>query len=214
MIGSHNSMSYLPPKHWFWRLFTPFWRCQNKTIEEQIKAGVKLFDIRVVWDRKLDSWQFAHGLVQFGWKKGDPLSVGLEPTLTLLEAHGCLYRIVLERGSEYDEERFKSWFGFGADIWWKSHPHCISAIRKRGWKSVRSRRFDYAYKNMQLADHSFVPFHSDRPWWKQLSWKMFCTPRLWAKRHNTVQQGWEEDRDTVHLYDFATERGRCGRINR
>lgn len=205
MIGSHNSMSYLPPKHWFWRLFTPFWRCQNKTIEEQIKAGVEFFDIRVVWDRKLHCWQFAHGLVQFGWKKGDPLSVGLEPTLTLLEAHGCLYRIVLERGSEYDEERFKSWFGFGADIWWKSHPHCISAIRKRGWKSVRSRRFDYAFKNLQLADHSFVPFRSDRPWWRQLSWRMFCTPRLWAKRHNTVRNSWKKSGNTVHFYDFATE---------
>lgn len=205
MIGSHNSMTYLPPVHRFWRLFTPFWRCQNKTIEEQIKAGVKLFDIRVVWDKKLGCWQFAHGLVQFGWKKGDPLSVGLEPTLTLLETHGCLYRIVLERGSEYDEERFNSWFGFGADIWWKSHPHCISAIRKRGWKSVRSRRFDYAYKNMQLADHSFVPFRSDRPWWRQLSWRMFCTPRLWAKRHNTVRNSWKKSGNTVHFYDFATE---------
>lgn len=198
-------MTYLPPKNILMRLFTPFWRCQDKTIREQIKAGVEFFDLRVVWDSKLDSWQFAHGLVQFGWKKGDPLSVGLELTLTLLETHGCLYRIVLERGSEYDEERFKSWFGFGADIWWKSHPHCISAIRKRGWKSVRSRRFDYAYKNMQLADHSFVPFHSDRPWWKQLSWKMFCTPRLWAKRHNTVRNSWKKSGNTVHFYDFATE---------
>lgn len=205
MIGSHNSMTYLPPKHWFWRLFTPFWRCQNKSIKEQIDAGVKLFDIRVVWDRKLDSWQFAHGLVQFGWKKGDPLSVGIEPTLTLLETHGCLYRIVLERGSEYDEERFKSWFGFGADIWWKFHPHCISAIIKRGWRSIRSRKFDYAFKNLQLADHSFVPFRSDRPWWRQLSWRMFCTPRLWAKRHNTVKKKWIKSKKTVHFYDFATE---------
>lgn len=205
MIGSHNSMSYLPPKRRFWRLFTPFWRCQNKTIKEQIDAGVELFDLRVVWDKKLGCWQFAHGLVQFGWKKGDPLSVGLETTLTLLETHGCLYRIVLERGSEYDEERFKSWFGFGADIWWKSHPNCISAIRKRGWKSVRSRRFDYAFKDLQLADYSFVPFRSDRPWWRQLSWRMFCTPRLWAKRHNTVKREWKEDNDTVHFYDFATE---------
>lgn len=205
MIGSHNSMTYLPPKHRFWRLFTPFWRCQNKTIKEQIDAGVEFFDLRVVWDRKLHCWQFAHGLVRFGWKKGDGLSKSLNTILTLLEAHGCLYRIVLERGSEYDEELFKSWFGFGADIWWKSHPHCISAIRKRGWKSVRSRIFDYAFMNLLLADHSFVPFRSDRPWWRQLSWRMFCTPRLWANRHNTVQQGWKEDKNTVHFYDFATE---------
>lgn len=207
MIGSHNSMSYLPPQRWLWRLFAPFWRCQDKTIEEQIKAGVRFFDIRVVWDRKLDCWQFAHGLVRFGWKKGDPLSVGLEPVLTLLETRGCLYRIVLERGAEYDEARFRNWFGHsvGAEIWWGSHPHCISAIIKRGWKSVKGRHFDVAYKNMQLDDRSFVPFHSDKPGWRQLSWRMLCTPRLWAKRHNTVRQGWKEDNDTVHFYDFATE---------
>lgn len=205
MIGSHNSMSYLPPKRWFWRLFTPLWRCQDKTIEEQIKAGVRFFDIRVVWDRKLDCWQFAHGLVRFGWKKGDPLSVGLELVLTLLEAYGCLYRIVLERGTEFDEARFRNWFGSsnGAAIWWGSHPHCISAIIKRGWKCVRLNA--YYYDRLHLADRSFVPFHSDKPWWRQLSWRMLCTPRLWAKTHNTVQDGWKEDNDTVYYYDFATE---------
>lgn len=207
MIGSHNSMSYLPPKHWFWRLFTPFWRCQNKTIKEQIYAGVRFFDIRVVWDKKLDCWQFAHGLVRFGWAKRDSLAIGLTPILTLLEAHGCLYRIVLERGTEFEEARFRNWFVYsnGAEIWWGSHPHCTAVIIKRGWKSVRSRRFDYAFKNLHLADHSFVPFRSDRPWWRQLSWRMFCTPRLWAKRHNTVKKGWKKSRNTVHFYDFATE---------
>lgn len=205
MIGSHNSMSYLPPKHWFWRLFTPFWRCQDKTIKEQINAGVRFFDIRVVWDRKLDCWQFAHGLVQFGWKKGDPLSVGFEPTLTLLETHGCLYRIVLERGTKYEEARFRNWFVYsnGAEIWWRSHPNCIAAIIKRGWYNVRLNA-NY-YTKLHLADHSFVPFRSDKPWWRQLSWRMFCTPRLWAKRHNTVKKGWKKSRNTVHFYDFATE---------
>ena len=194
-------MSYLPPKHWFWRLFTPFWRCQNKTIEEQIKAGVEFFDLRVVWDRKLHWWQFAHGLVRFGG------TVSVEGVIALLEMHKCLYRIVLECGTEYDEVLFRYGFVHAKYIeaWWGNHPHCIAAIIKRGWRSIRSRRFDYAYKNMQLADHSFVPFHSDRPWWKQLSWKMFCTPRLWAKRHNTVRNSWKKSGNTVHFYDFATE---------
>lgn len=201
MIGSHNSMSYLPPKHWFWRLFTPFWRCQDKTIREQIKAGVKFFDIRVVWDRKLGCWQLAHGLVQFEFID-DFFTMG--DLLAYLETHGCLYRIVLERGSEYDEERFKSWFGFsnGAAVWQGSLPHCTSLIIKRGWYIVLAFVSGY---NMQLVDHSFVPFRSDKPWSRQLSWRMFCTPRLWAKRHNTVENGWKEDKNTVHFYDFATE---------
>lgn len=200
MIGSHNSMTYLPPKHRFWRLFTPFWRCQNKTIKEQIDAGVKFFDLRVVWDW-VDCWQFAHGLVRFGG------TVSVAGVIALLEMHKCLYRIVLERGTENEEARFRNWFvySYDAGIWWRSHPHCTAVIIKRGWKSVRSRRFDYAFKNLHLADHSFVPFRSDRPWWRQLSWRMFCTPRLWAKRHNTVKKGWKKGRKAVHFYDFATE---------
>ena len=198
MIGSHNSMSYLPPKHWFWRLFTPFWRCQDKTIREQIKAGVKFFDIRVVWDRKLGCWQLAHGLVRFGG------TVSVAGVIALLEMHKCLYRIVLERGTEFEEARFRNWFGgsAGADIWWGNHPHCTAAIIKRGWRKVRSSQSGY---ELQYNDHSFVPFRSDKPWSRQLSWRMFCTPRLWAKRHNTVENGWKEDKNTVHFYDFATE---------
>lgn len=199
MIGSHNSMSYLPPKHWFWRLFTPFWRCQDKTVEEQIKAGVKFFDLRVVWDRKLHCWHFAHGLVRFGG------TVSVADVIALLEMHKCLYRIVLERGTEYEEARFRNWFGgsVGANIWWGGHPNCIAAIIKRGWYNVRLNA-NY-YTKLHLADHSFVPFRSDRPWWRQLSWRMFCTPRLWAKRHNTMKKGWKKSRNTVHFYDFATE---------
>nr|DAI80203.1 MAG TPA: hypothetical protein [Bacteriophage sp.] len=203
MIGSHNSMSYLPPKHWFWRLFTPFWRCQYKTIKEQIDAGVKFFDIRVVWDKEQDCWQFAHGLVRF--VLADPAFVLTNDVLAYLEAHGCLYRIVLERGTEFEEARFRNWFGgsAGADIWWGSHPHCTAAIIKRGWYKVHISVS--GYYSLQLADHSFVPFHSDKPWYRQLSWRMLCTPRLWANRHNTVENGWKEDKNTVHFYDFATE---------
>ena len=87
--------------------------------------------------------------------------------------------------------------------WWGNHPNCIAAIIKRGWYNVRSNA-NY-YTKLHLADHSFVPFRSDKPWWRQLSWRMFCTPRLWAKRHNTVENGWKEDKNTVHFYDFATE---------
>lgn len=191
-------MSYLPPKHWFWRLFTPFWRCQNKTIKEQIDAGVRFFDIRVVWDRKLDCWQFAHGLVRFGG------TASVAGVIALLEMHKCLYRIVLERGTEYDEVLFRYGLVHAkyTEAWWGSHPHCTAAIIKRGWNTVCISQSGY---KLRIDDHSFVPFRSDKPWWRQLSWRMFCTPRLWAKRHNTVKQGWKEDKDTVHFYDFATE---------
>lgn len=59
MIASHNSWTYLPPvKRWMW-LLAPFAKCQNKTIEEQIKAGVEVLDLRL----KLynETMKVAHG---------------------------------------------------------------------------------------------------------------------------------------------------------
>ena len=57
ILGSHNSMSYLPPLRWWGWLLTPFARCQNKTIDGQLAAGAQCFDLRVSFDR--------HGMAHF-----------------------------------------------------------------------------------------------------------------------------------------------------
>lgn len=64
MIGSHNSMSYLPPKN-LWGKITRLWnKCQDKTIEEQVNNGVDYFDIRInLYD---EEWHFVHNKVDYG----------------------------------------------------------------------------------------------------------------------------------------------------
>ncbi len=47
ILGSHNSWSYLRPKHWWQRLFAFTARCQRKTIHEQYELGVRCFDLRL-----------------------------------------------------------------------------------------------------------------------------------------------------------------------
>ena len=63
IIGTHNTMSYLPPKRWWMRPLRVFARCQRKTLAEQIAAGAQVFDLRVYRDNGY--WCFAHGLVKF-----------------------------------------------------------------------------------------------------------------------------------------------------
>ena len=46
VIGSHNSLSYLPLKHWWQKPLRIFARCQSMTLQEQYDEGVRLFDIR------------------------------------------------------------------------------------------------------------------------------------------------------------------------
>lgn len=47
ILGSHNSLSYLPIKKWWQKITSPWTKCQNLTLLEQYNAGVRLFDIRV-----------------------------------------------------------------------------------------------------------------------------------------------------------------------
>nr|UVX50828.1 MAG: phosphoinositide phospholipase C, Ca2+-dependent [Bacteriophage sp.] len=65
MIGSHNSMSYLPPKN-LWGKITRLWnKCQDKTIEEQFNSGVDYFDIRINFYND-EEWHFVHNKVDYG----------------------------------------------------------------------------------------------------------------------------------------------------
>lgn len=64
MIGSHNTLSYLPPKN-LWGKITRLWnKCQDKTIEEQFNSGVDYFDIRINFYN--DEWHFVHNKVDYG----------------------------------------------------------------------------------------------------------------------------------------------------
>ena len=58
-IATHNSATG-EKSMWYSWIFTPFSRCQAKTIRQQYEAGCRLFDIRI----KLvgDQWKMAHGL--------------------------------------------------------------------------------------------------------------------------------------------------------
>lgn len=60
ILGSHNSLSYLPIKN-KWNLFM---RCQNHTLNEQYNLGVRLFDIKVRYNGKI---QFCCGNTVFDY---------------------------------------------------------------------------------------------------------------------------------------------------
>ena len=67
-LASHDSMTYLQPKHWYLYPFRFMARCQSKSIEEQYeKYGIRYFDLRVRYT-DLGEIEFAHGLMSF---KGD-----------------------------------------------------------------------------------------------------------------------------------------------
>ncbi len=98
MLGSHNSMTYLPLTGWS-RLLRPWVRCQSLTLMEQYNAGVRYFDIRI---RLVDGkWRFCHNnaiLGGYGWN--DVISVARKA--------GVYFRFILDiRRKPKDAENLK-----------------------------------------------------------------------------------------------------------
>ena len=88
-IASHNTMSYLTPAKWYMRPFHFIGRCQDLTLEQQLKKGVRVFDIRITFDKSYTP-RFAHGRMMFKSKN-------VEHYLRIINTFGnCSVRIILE----------------------------------------------------------------------------------------------------------------------
>ena len=151
MIGSHDSFTYLEAKYSIFNLFSFLWRTQSLTIGEQIVKGVFYFDIRVRKVSKKDSnkycWRVCHGLVDF-----DVEFNRIEDILKTFKPYKV--RIILERGSNEDEELFinevKEVFKNYEDLWFS----CI----KKNWIVIVDL-------DPYIIDYSYTPFLSSNSLW-------------------------------------------------
>ena len=63
MLGSHNSLTYLPCRKWWMYLINWAAKCQSKTLNEQFHNGAKYFDFRIRF--KNEKPVIAHGLIEY-----------------------------------------------------------------------------------------------------------------------------------------------------
>ena len=64
-LASHNSWSYLPVWKWWMRPLNFIAKCQNKSISKQYDMGVRMFDLRLRWDKDFEEFVTAHGIVTY-----------------------------------------------------------------------------------------------------------------------------------------------------
>ena len=186
MIATHNTMTYLPAHNPLVELFSSLWRCQGRTLQEQIQQGVRVFDIRVAYTKK-HRLCFAHGLATLQ-DKGE----FLESVINRLERNNCWYRIVLERETKQGLKEINEF------VRKNQLARCFAIIVKKGWQ-VLWQRDGFS---LPVVDNSFVPFVSSKPWYRQLSWKMFSTPRRWARKHQPTAEEWA-DQSVIYYYDWV-----------
>ena len=105
-IASHNSYSYLPVRRWWMKPIAFTARCQRLNITKQFMCGVRLFDIRVRFDKKGRPY-LCHGLIEYDY---DPHWI--LKSLSILGYHQRVYvRMVLEtrKPDEWQEMQFRNY---------------------------------------------------------------------------------------------------------
>lgn len=167
-LASHNSWSYLSPNKWWMRPFAFIARCQSKNIREQYEAGVRLFDLRVRFEREKPV--IAHGLMEYP-------TDGLMSDLRWLNNQlDVVYVQVVNEVLRYDNVQQGFFIAWCKEV-------------KRRYKNIVFVGFNRKYDWMPLLDDKlgnlpitgcFASAPSDK-WYGKLNdlW-----PWLWAVLHN------------------------------
>lgn len=197
MIGSHDTFTYLSPKHKKYNVFKRWWKTQELDIEAQYMRGVRLFDIRVRQYKNL--WQVCHGLVDL-----DKAFHRLDDICAFMEYKfpDALYRIVLERGPE---ERFlkeaEELCHLYPNLWRvdiKSSGNWLGAVVNNN-QSLYDRDYKFALNNTWEEPaqelHGFV---TRKNWWK-INLKKEAG-KINSSIFNSDKEWGEAVKDREHLY--------------
>ena len=195
MLGSHNSLTYLPCRKWWMYLINWAAKCQSKTLSEQFHDGVRYFDIRLKWDSRKETWIITRGLIEY---KGNIRRV-LETLNSLAEFYNeKLYvRFILEYNKRPNDEatkiiKLRNFVRYARGEYSNIMYHLIETK----W----DKKVIEAYSNNIVLIHSY----SSVLGWK----KFFLIPYWYAKLHNkenrkTFKASLEDKDNKVLMLDFV-----------
>lgn len=195
MLGSHNSLSYLPCKRWWMYLINWAAKCQSKTLSEQFHDGVRYFDIRVRFDKN-DKPVFAHGLIEY---KGVVENyIALLNEIARVHQEDIYVRFVLEFNKEPDDyfNQCKLLNNFIANLR-DEYTNIIYDYSMTKWNEEELNRYN---TKMIYVFHRY----SSTLKWKRFFW----IPYWYAKLHNKdIRNTWwleVKDREQrVLMLDFV-----------
>lgn len=183
MIGSHNTMTYLPVEKWWMIPLNIFAKCQSKCLYTQHRKGVRCYDIRVYLKDNL-YWKFCHGLINYK-SLITVYDVIDEINNTIFDDEVEVYiRIVLEKGDEFAEREFAK---LCSELESK-YPKIkfFGGVRKRDWKEF------YHFKNNPDVEQ-YISSMSGKWYW--------FIPWLYAKLFN--KKNFNKINDSkINLFDF------------
>ena len=186
VLGSHNSLSYLPVKRWWMWPIRFMARCQRVDIRRQYEMGVRCFDLRIRSDKD-GALVVAHGCVEYGINL-----FGLMGMLSYLDKKGdVMVRILHEvrNGRQYTEQA-RVLFADTCDYFVKEYPH----IRFWFGRNLFNWQKDYDFGDDPECEERYASVTPP----KLLAWWPWLFSRLYNKRIR--EKGTEKE---ILLIDFV-----------
>lgn len=206
LFGSHNSMSYLRPNfkgfRWmFWPIIMPVYyigvRCQNKTIDEQLEKGVRVFDLRIYSQRKDDglyNWVFAHGMTQFNTDTKAYNIIKQLHTWSVEHNEPIYIRIILEQCKDITDEIGFIEFCSTVQKEFGDRIEFFGGNLRSTWEKI----FIFDKKTLDFNDINNNQWVSSMA--KDARWYEKVCPYLYAKRMN--EENLKKMDYLTNLYDF------------
>ena len=178
MLGSHNSLSYLPIQGWR-KVLKPWVKCQSLTLKEQYEKGVRYFDLRVRQD-KYGLWWYCHNNATFA------LVFEHEEIIDFLADKQVKVRVILDvrKKPEKNAEEYKSDFLTLITVFFRNNLKIDSAIVYWEWHECLIRTIK------QHEYHASV----SAPWYKYI-----LGTKWFAKHYN--KKYLEENKDILDSED-------------
>lgn len=195
--GSHNTMSYLPIKNWWLFPGLLIARCQKKDYKTQFEQGCRVFDLRIYWDKDINNWGFAHGLINFK-VKDDVFSVIRWLAGTAKAMKEVIYvRIILEKfkdNKNMKEDMEFKYFCYHVESYLENNDYIkfIGGNSKVNWEKLYTFDDDIPDKYV----HQYVSsMANDVRWYERIF------PFLYAKRCNEKNK--TKRLPIINLFDFV-----------
>ncbi len=201
--GTHNSLTRYEMLGWqrlFQWLFNPLSKCQNKTIEEQFREGVRLFDIQIA---ELDNqWYSSHGFIWYDTYPDVILDcldyVAMSKNIKIGILLGLDNHSRLTNRPPFEKERFLQLVSN-----FNSHFPNLTLVRayiEKPWQVI--------YNNEEISSNMFEKYWSlgwaksmQKHWWQ--FYYYFPIPRFWKWIYGKQwDKEAEESGKTYYITDF------------
>ena len=189
MIGSHDSYTYLSSVNGY-NKFAKYWRCQTKSIQEQLDCGVRFFDIRVKEETKKNKivWRTCHGAAEL-----DKVFSSLTSMCTYFKNINAKIRIVLESG---DDKFFRSEINKVLPTF---RDIITQVVIKKDWVVLYED-----WKGISIKWYTFQMWNSDWSLFKNIKNFLSNTIKSWAAEHSpAITKEMIDDDTTLYFMDYV-----------